>query len=107
LFTSLAEIDDTSSIWNVGLQFGPRAGRFMSLGFHGAAGLDDIYEYQTRWNLEVDAVPSAWNDFFSGSQGYEIQPNRDDGGTLAGEVANLFRFEAPNWTWRKQFSTYK
>jgi hypothetical protein len=52
-------------------------------------------------------VPSTWNGFFSGSQGYEIQPNRDDGGTLVGEIANLFRFEAPNWTWRKQFSTYK
>jgi hypothetical protein len=92
------------SIW---LQFGPRSGRFMSFGFRGAAGLDDIYDYQSRWNLEVDAVPSTWNGFFSGSQGYEIQPNRDDGGTLVGEIANLFRFEAPNWTWRKQFSTYK
>ncbi len=92
------------SIW---LQLGPRSGRFMSFGFHGAAGLDDIYEYQTRWNLEVDAVPSIWNDFSSGAQGYEIQPNRNDDGTLVGEMANLFRFEAPDWTWRKQFSTYQ
>jgi hypothetical protein len=90
------------------LTLGSRSGRFLSFGFAGAGGFEDIYDASSRWNLEVEAKPSWWNVFRSGSQGYEIHTHKDDGGgSLSGTMANLFRFEAPSFTWRRQYLPYQ
>ena len=59
---------------------GSRSGRFMSFGFASAGGQEDIYDAGSRWNLEVEANPSWWNDFRSKSPSYEVLPHKDNGG---------------------------
>ncbi len=81
------------------LQFGSKAGRFMSFCFGSAGGLDDIYDTRSCWNIEVEAKPSLGN--FWGSQEYEIIPHGENTGLLH------FHNEAPNFTWRRQFPAYK
>jgi hypothetical protein len=87
---------------------GSKAGRFMSFGFSDAGGLENIYEHNTRWNLEVEAKPSWWNVFHSGSQSYEITPHGDGGGGPVSKLADhIVSPESPNFRWRRQFSPYK
>jgi hypothetical protein len=81
------------------LQFGSKAGRFMSFRFSSAGGLDDIYDTSSCWNIEAEAKPSFGN--FWGSQKYEIIPHGENTGLLH------FHNEAPNFTWRRQFPAYK
>jgi hypothetical protein len=81
------------------LQFGSKAGRFMSFRFGSAGGLEDIYDTISCWNIEAEAKPSFWN--FWGPQKYEIIPHGENTGLLH------FHNEAPNFTWRRQFLAYK
>jgi hypothetical protein len=75
----------------------------MSFGFASAGGLEDIYEHNSRWNLEVEAKPS-WSTFFR----YEIIPHGDGGGGPLGKLANhVVSPESPNFWWRRQFPPYK
>ena len=80
----------------------------MSFGFANAGGLEDIYEHNSRWNLEVEAKPS-WSTFFHlGIQSYEITPHGDGGGGPLGKLANhVVSPESPNFWWRRQFPPYK
>jgi hypothetical protein len=81
------------------LTLGSKAGRFMSFGFANANGLDDIYDVNSRWNIEAEAKPSFWN--FWGSQKYDIIPHGENTGLL--HTHN----EAPNFSWRRQFAPYR
>jgi hypothetical protein len=81
------------------LQFGSKAGRFMSFRFGSANGLEDIYDTSSCWNIEAEAKPSFWN--FWGLQKYDIIPHGENTGLL--HTHN----EAPNFTWRRQFPGYK
>lgn len=89
------------------LLYGSRSGRFMSFGFASAGGLEDIYEHETRWNLEVDTSASWWNGFLPGGQAYDIIPFGEGVGN--GDFSNwLTTKEEPNFTWRRvQFPAYR
>lgn len=81
------------------LTLGSKSGRFMSFGFASANGLEDIYDLNSRWNIEVEAKPSFLN--FWGSQKYDIIPHGENTGLLH------FHNEAPDFSWRRQFAPYR
>jgi hypothetical protein len=91
-------VDQSQDFFNW-LTLGSKAGRFMSFGFANANGMEDIYDISSRWNIEVEAKPSFWN--FWGSQKYDIIPHGENTGLL--HTHN----EAPNFTWRRQFTPYQ
>jgi hypothetical protein len=81
------------------LQYGSQASRFMSFHFSSAAGLDDVYDVASRWNIAVDAKPSWWNDFHSGAQEYEILPPSETG---FGDSVAWTPDAVPDFTWRRK-----
>ena len=91
-------VDQSQDFFNW-LTLGSKAGRFISFGFANANSLADIYDLSSRWNIEAEAKPSFWN--FWGSQKYDIIPHGENTGLL--HTHN----EAPNFTWRRQFTPYR
>jgi hypothetical protein len=70
----------------------------MSFRFGSAGGLEDIYDTSSSWDIEVEAKPSWWNAFRSGSQQYDIVPPSETG---AGDWMTRAHDAVPDFNWRR------